>query len=176
MTINNSENLGTTVGTSLFVVQVDANGTQSASGATPVMNHNHPLYLHSTDSKYTSLQGTPMDNNLKLTTREYDEHFSTASLIEDEVLTDRGPYQRLIEKLLYLTVATTKKVVHEATQRIIKYIKNEPSLNVLLSSKPHDKITAFCDADWATCPQTKKSITGFLVKTRDSTVSWKSKK
>ncbi|XP_033512445.2 uncharacterized mitochondrial protein AtMg00810-like [Nicotiana tomentosiformis] len=64
----------------------------------------------------------------------------------------------------------------EAAQRIVKYIKNEPDLGVLLSNKPQDKITAFCDADWAACSQTRKSITSFLVKIRDSIVSWKSKK
>ncbi|XP_075112104.1 uncharacterized protein LOC142182080 [Nicotiana tabacum] len=94
--------------------------------------------------------GTPMDNNLKLTTREYDEHLSTASLAGDE---------------------QPKRSHMKAAQRIVKYIKNEHGLGVLLSNKPQDKITAFCDADWAACPQTRKSITGFLVKIGESTVS-----
>ncbi|XP_075087748.1 uncharacterized protein LOC142169741 [Nicotiana tabacum] len=55
MTINNSENLGTTTGTSPSVIQVDANGTQYAPGAILVMDHNHPLYLHSTDISGISL-------------------------------------------------------------------------------------------------------------------------
>ncbi|XP_033509086.1 uncharacterized mitochondrial protein AtMg00810-like [Nicotiana tomentosiformis] len=64
----------------------------------------------------------------------------------------------------------------EAAYRIVKYIKNESDLGVFLSNKPKDKITAFCDADWAAYPQTRKSITGFLVKIGDSTVSRKSNK
>nr|XP_016494079.1 PREDICTED: uncharacterized mitochondrial protein AtMg00810-like [Nicotiana tabacum] len=131
--------------------------------------------------------GTPMDNNIKLTTREYDEHLSTASLTEDEVLPDQGPYQRLIEKLLYLTVRRPdiafskqnlsqylhqpKRSYMEAAQRRVKYIKNEPGLGVLQSNKSQDKIIAFCDADWAACPQIKKSITNFLMKIGESTVS-----
>jgi len=43
------------------------------------------------------------DNN-KLTTREYDEHIKEITDAIDELVTDKGRYQRLIEKLLYLTV------------------------------------------------------------------------
>ncbi|XP_070048954.1 uncharacterized protein [Nicotiana tomentosiformis] len=61
MTINNSENLGTTIGTSPSIVQVDVNGTQSA----PVTDYNHPLYLHSTNVSgisLISLQLTGLEN------------------------------------------------------------------------------------------------------------------
>nr|XP_009791432.1 PREDICTED: uncharacterized protein LOC104238690 [Nicotiana sylvestris] len=51
MTIDNSENLGTTTGTTPLVFQVDANGTQSTPGIIPVMDHNHRLYLQSTDKE-----------------------------------------------------------------------------------------------------------------------------
>ncbi|XP_019263194.1 PREDICTED: uncharacterized protein LOC109240957 [Nicotiana attenuata] len=135
---------------------------------------------------------TPMDCNSKLTTKEYDEHLSTISSTKDEVISDIGSYQRLIGKLLYLTVTRPdiaysvqnlsqflqqpKRSHMEAAHRIVKYVKNEPGLGVLLSNKPQDNITAFCDADWAACPQTKRSVTGFLVKIGDLTVSWKSKK
>lgn len=46
---------------------------------------------------------TPIDTNIKLTTREYDE-YTTDSKGEDPLLSYMGSYQRLIGKLLYLTV------------------------------------------------------------------------
>ncbi|XP_070019435.1 uncharacterized protein [Nicotiana sylvestris] len=130
--------------------------------------------------------GTPMDSNSKLTTKEYDEHLSTVSITKDEVISDIGSYQRLIGKLLYLTVTRPdiafsvqnlsqflqqpKRSHMKAAHRIVKYIKNEPGLGVLLSNKSQDNIITFCDTNWAACPQIRKSVTGFLVKIGDSTV------
>lgn len=53
---------------------------------------------------------TPMDVNNKWTTREYDEYinknisYTSKSRTEDPLLTDVSDYQKLIGKLLYLTV------------------------------------------------------------------------
>lgn len=45
---------------------------------------------------------TPMECNQKLTTVKYDKH--VGDLVTDAKLDDLGPYQRLIGKLLYLTI------------------------------------------------------------------------
>lgn len=60
--------------------------------------------------------------------------------------------------------------------RVVRYIKNHPGQGVLLSSKSNTDITAYCDANWAACPHTRKSISGYFVKLGDSLVSGKSKK
>lgn len=136
---------------------------------------------------------TPMDANNKWTTREYDEYinknisYTSKSRTEDPLLTDVSDYQKLIGKLLYLTVTRPgiiysvqtlsqfmqqpKKSHMDATMRIVRYVKAQSGQGVLLSSKAIDSMTAFCDADWATCAHTRRSVTRFMIKLGDSMIS-----
>ena len=38
------------------------------------------------------------------------------------------------------------------------------------------KLIGFCDAKWVASPNTRRSVTTYLLKLRDSLISWKSKK
>ncbi|XP_070032694.1 uncharacterized mitochondrial protein AtMg00810-like [Nicotiana tomentosiformis] len=134
---------------------------------------------------------TLIEANIKLTTKEYDEHTSNSNTTDDEVLTDISQYQILLGKLLYLTVTRPyiaysvqtlsqfmqKPKRHlESAQRVVRYVKNQPGQGILLSSKQRNTITAYCDVDWASCPITRKSVTRFFIKYGDSLISWKLKK
>ncbi|WMV32412.1 hypothetical protein MTR67_025797 [Solanum verrucosum] len=46
----------------------------------------------------------------------------------------------------------------------------------VLDNTRKTKLSVFCDADWASCPNTKRVVSGFLVKHGDSLISYKSKK
>ncbi|XP_060190557.1 uncharacterized mitochondrial protein AtMg00240-like [Lycium barbarum] len=83
---------------------------------------------------------------------------------EDKLLEDTGVYRRMVGTFLYLTV--TRPDISFAGQA---------GLGILLSSKPSKKIIVLCDADWAAGPNTRRSVSGFLIKYGDSLISWKSK-
>ncbi|XP_070025371.1 uncharacterized mitochondrial protein AtMg00810-like [Nicotiana sylvestris] len=64
----------------------------------------------------------------------------------------------------------------EAAIKIVRYLKASPGLRLLMPLTETKHLQAFCDSDWGTCLQTKRSITGYLVKFREALVLWKSKK
>ncbi|WMV28413.1 hypothetical protein MTR67_021798 [Solanum verrucosum] len=45
-----------------------------------------------------------------------------------------------------------------------------------MASTADNHLTAYCDADWASCPNNRKSITGYMVVYGNSLISWKAKK
>lgn len=44
--------------------------------------------------------------------------------------------------------------------RILRYVKNQFGLGILLSSNKNTTLTVYCDLDWAACPHTRRSVTG----------------
>ncbi|XP_070015238.1 uncharacterized mitochondrial protein AtMg00810-like [Nicotiana sylvestris] len=152
-------------------------------------------HIHQMDVYSAFLQGaanpiaTPLESNVKLTTKEYNEHIEVTSNLDDAVLLDPNSYQRLLGKLLYLTITRPdiafsvqtlsqfmqkpKRSHMEATLRVIRYVKNQPKQGVLLSSQKKGVVSAFCDADSAACPLTRKLVTEFFIKYGESLASWK---
>ena len=133
---------------------------------------------------------TPMELNQKLTTVEFDANIP--STCPDETLKDPTGYQRLIGRLLYLTTTRpdisfavqclsqfmhSPKTSHmEAAMRLVRYVKSEPGLGILMASTGGNDLQVFCDADWGACINSRRSITGYLVQYGGSPISWKSKK
>ncbi|XP_059302877.1 uncharacterized mitochondrial protein AtMg00810-like [Lycium ferocissimum] len=137
--------------------------------------------------------GTPVEANQKLTSTVFDKILSMqdehSKVKEDALLDDPGVYQRLVGRLLYLTVTrpdvsfpvqnlsqfmhSPKQSRMEAAVRVVRYLKQVPGMRVLMSS---NQLQTYYDADWASCPSTRRSISGYLVKLRDFLISWKSKK
>ncbi|XP_016450741.1 putative mitochondrial protein AtMg00240 [Nicotiana tabacum] len=105
----------------------------------------------------------PLEVNTKLTTKEYDGYLGTTSSGLDDLLLDSGAYERLIGKLLYLTMTRPdlafnvqilsqflqqpKNSHMEAAISIVRYVKNHPGQGLLLSSSNKGTLKAYCDAD-----------------------------
>ncbi|GAV71858.1 hypothetical protein CFOL_v3_15347 [Cephalotus follicularis] len=64
----------------------------------------------------------------------------------------------------------------EAALRVLKYLKREPGLGILMPSHSNLKLEAYCDSDWAKCPMTRRSLTGYCIKFGGSLIYWKTKK
>ncbi|XP_049349453.1 secreted RxLR effector protein 161-like [Solanum verrucosum] len=134
--------------------------------------------------------GTLIDVNVKLTSKQYDEHEKRHRALENP-LVDQTMYQRLIGKLLYLNMTRPdlsfntqnlsqflqhpKKSHMDVALRVVRYLKKQPGQGLLFSNSSDELVTAFCDADWATCPLTRRSVTCYVVKIGNSLVSWKAK-
>ena len=64
----------------------------------------------------------------------------------------------------------------QAVKRILRYLKHTISYGLLLKRSSSTRLGAFSDADWAGCPDDRKSTSGFCVYLGDNLISWSSKK
>ncbi|CAH9096427.1 unnamed protein product [Cuscuta europaea] len=109
-----------------------------------------------------------------------------------DLLADPLPYRRLLGRLIYLAVTRpdlsysihllsqfmqSPKTDHWlAALRIVRYLKGTPGQGILLRSDSALSLTGWCDSDWAACPITRRSISGWIVFLGHSPISWKTKK
>ncbi|XP_020211788.1 uncharacterized protein LOC109796531 [Cajanus cajan] len=105
---------------------------------------------------------------------------------------DLTGYRRMIGKLVYLThtrpdlsyavshlsqFLDKPTVAHyNAAIRVLKYLKNEPGKGVFFPASSSDKVQGFSDSNWASCVDTRRSVTGYCFFIGDSLICWKSKR
>ena len=63
-----------------------------------------------------------------------------------------------------------------AVKRIIRYIQGSIGTGLKLCKSPSTAVSAFSDADWAGCPDDRKSTEGFAVFLGSNLISWQAKK
>ncbi|XP_019235289.1 PREDICTED: uncharacterized protein LOC109215640 [Nicotiana attenuata] len=128
---------------------------------------------------YSSLS-TPLDPNEKLRAKE------------GRPLSDSAYYRKLEAKLNFLTntrldIAFSIQYLSQFIQdpkephlkvvfHLLSYLKSDPTLGIFLSNDSDCSLKGYCDSDGAACPDSRRSVTGYLVLLGNSPICWKSKK
>ncbi|KAL9453634.1 hypothetical protein AB3S75_009276 [Citrus x aurantiifolia] len=63
-----------------------------------------------------------------------------------------------------------------AALHVVRYLKGNPGQRIMLRSDYDLQLSAWCDSYWASCPLTRRSLTGWLILLGNSPISWKTKK
>ncbi|CAL2227718.1 unnamed protein product [Prunus armeniaca] len=121
----------------------------------------------------------PMEQHLKLTPTD------------GVILKDPTHYRRLVGRLIYLTITRPEIAysVHilsqfiqqprkprlDAVHRLLRYLKIAPGQGLLFPSQGSLILRGYCDADWAGCPTTRRSISGYCVFLGNALIAWKTK-
>ncbi|KAB2615934.1 hypothetical protein D8674_022522 [Pyrus ussuriensis x Pyrus communis] len=122
---------------------------------------------------------TPLDTKLKLS-------------LEGQPLPNISYYQRLVGKLIYLTitrpgiaysVSIASQFMHSPTmehfnlvKRLLRYLKGSIGRGIIMKKNESTEITGYCDADWAGNSIDRKSTTAYCTFVGGNLVTWKSKK
>lgn len=105
---------------------------------------------------------------------------------------DPSQYRRLIGRLVYLLNTRPElsfsihllsqfmnkpRVAHwEAALRMVRYLKGSPGQGILLRSDDDFQVNVYCDADWATCALSRRSLSAYILFVGDFPISWRTKK
>ncbi|XP_058726224.1 uncharacterized mitochondrial protein AtMg00810-like [Vicia villosa] len=134
------------------------------------------------DSGMTGCQPSdfPMEQHLRLRPNE------------GSPLPDPTIYRRLIGCLLYLTVTrpdiqyavnTLSQFMQspctthlDAATRVLRYLKGSVGKGLFLSASSSLNLVGYADSDWAGCPTTRRSTTGYFTMLGSNPISWKTKK
>ncbi|KAJ4790588.1 Retroelement pol polyprotein-like [Rhynchospora pubera] len=120
------------------------------------------------------------------------EHNHNLAKATGDEMKDPEKYRRLVGRLIYLTITrpelcyavhTLAQFMHAPLQihyaaavRVVRYLKKNPGQEIVLRADNDLQLYGYCDSDWASCPITRRSLTGYFVLLGDSPISWKTKK
>ena len=111
---------------------------------------------------------------------------------DDEEFEDEQRYQRLVGRLIYLTITRPdisfavgqvsqhmhkpKRKHWRASERILHYLKGSPVMGIWMKKNYSSQIMGYCDADWVGNSEDRRSTTGYCMFVGGNLVAWKSKK
>ncbi|KAI3524454.1 hypothetical protein L1887_03109 [Cichorium endivia] len=123
---------------------------------------------------------TPVDTSAKL------------SATDGPLLPDGSLYRSLAGALQYLTFTrpdisyavqqvclfmhAPREAHYNFLKRILRYLQGTLNFGIQITPTRLDSITAYSDADWAGCPDSRRSTSGYCVYFGDNILSWSSKR
>lgn len=128
---------------------------------------------------------TPMDVNTKFNEKE--------NFVEGTILTN-VPYQEIIGCLLYISQVTRPDISFVinmlskynskpemqhwlALKRVMRYLKGTQDYRLSYKQMPEEtQIHGYCDADWASSSDDRRSCTGYTFLFQGGTISWNSRR
>lgn len=125
---------------------------------------------------------TPSDANIKLKKGE----------CQEEILKDI-PYQEIIGCLLYLSQGTRPDITYivnslsrfnsqptnehwMALKRVLRYLQATMHMKLVYKRNVDERISGYCDSDWASDTEDRRSCTGYIFLFQGAAISWNSKK
>jgi transposase InsO family protein len=126
--------------------------------------------------------GTPLETAISIDANKQEEKQT------------KEPYRELIGKLMYIMLGSRPDLCYaisylsrfqdnpsdthwQYAKRLLRYLKGTESLKLVYDRKEEaPTLEAFADADYANDTETRKSVSGHLIKVFGSTVLWSSKK
>ncbi|XP_034570503.1 uncharacterized mitochondrial protein AtMg00810-like [Setaria viridis] len=111
---------------------------------------------------------------------------------DDELLSDATFYHSIDGALQYLTL-TQPNIAYTVNQaclhmhasrdahwnlikRVLRYLRGTINDGIHVSASSSSDLTVYSDADWARCPDTRRSTSGYCVFLGNTLVSWSSKR
>lgn len=102
-------------------------------------------------------------------------------------------YRQLLGSLMYLMIGSRpdicyaigffgqfqvspSEMLYKYLLRVLKYIWTTRSLTLVYRKSDNLELEVFADADWANCPNTRRSISGYCCYVSKNLITWKSKK
>ncbi|GAA0157982.1 transmembrane signal receptor [Lithospermum erythrorhizon] len=151
-----------------------------------------PSGLHLNQSKYLAevLERVKMDGAKPLGNPCTTE--GQISSVNQEPFSDPTMYRSTVGALQYLTITRpdiafavnkacqfmqSPSILHwQFVKRILRYLKGSVQHGILIQPSSSFELKAYTDADWAGCPDTRRSTSGFVIFMGNSLISWSSRK
>jgi hypothetical protein len=127
---------------------------------------------------------TPMESGLHLSRRTH-----APSNDAQRELMSRTPYRSLVGSLMYLAIGTRPDIAHavqqlcrhldcygpvhwDAAKRVVRYLKGSRELQLVLGGDHPARLMGYTDSDYANCPDTRRSVSGYCFTLGSGMVTW----
>ena len=145
-------------------------------------------FIHEITMRFGMEDCKPADNPC-----DTNQRLSIKDVNEENSLVGKIPYQEAVGSLLFIAQATRPGIAYavnlvsrfnnqhsaihwNAVKRIIRYLKATMDLKLRFLKNDKKGIYGYCDADWATDADERKSCSGYIFKYGSAAISWCSKK